>query len=293
MICSACVSRGAEMLRSRCKLLCAVVSLCLLGILIVAPGPALAQEEVARCSGKTKVAPSLIVSACTALIEAGVYSGKDLASTFNNRGLAYQMNRDYARSIADFDESIRLDPTHVGAYYNRARSHYLLKDYERAMADYDQAITLNPKDAGAYLNRGNVHTAKGDYDRAIADFGEAIRINPGEYKAFCNRCDALLEIGQAEAALADCNEALRLRPAHGPSFLLRGNANFALARFEQAVADFDAVLQQNPKDAWALYGRGAARMKRGDAAGGGDDIKAAKALFAGIEEDFASYFGLN
>jgi tetratricopeptide (TPR) repeat protein len=104
------------------------------------------------------------------------------------------------------------------------------------------------------------------------------------------RCGALLEIGQAEAALADCNEALRLRPDDTAVFLLRGDANFALARSEQAAADFDASLRQDAKNAWALYGRGMAKMKTGDAAGGAADIKAAKALSADIEKDFAEFF---
>jgi tetratricopeptide (TPR) repeat protein len=102
----------------------------------------------------------------------------------------------------------------------------------------------------------------------------------------------LLEIGQAEAAFADCNEALRLSPDYSAALLLRGDANFALARFEQAAADFDAFLKQDAKNAWALYGRGMAKMKTGDTAGGTADITAAKALAADIDRDFARFLRL-
>jgi tetratricopeptide (TPR) repeat protein len=218
--------RSAEMLRTTCKLLCAVAGLCMVGALCLTSGSALAQDELARCFGKANVAPNQRVSACTIIIETGILSGKDLATVFNNRGLSYQMRRDYVRSIADFNEAIRLDPSHATAFFNRARSYHLQKDYDRALADYDKALALDPKDAGAYMNRGNVHASKGDHELAIADFDESIRIDPGDSRAFYNRCDALLEIGKATEALADCNEALRLRPDNTPAFLLRGNVQF-------------------------------------------------------------------
>jgi tetratricopeptide (TPR) repeat protein len=281
---------GSEMPPSICRLLCAVAFFFLVEVLILAPALALEQEDVARCTSKDNVAPKIRVSSCTELIDAGVVSGKLLAALFNNRGLAYHMGRDYARSIADFDEAIRLDPTSDSAFLNRARSYVLQKKYDLALADYDKAIELDPKNAGAYMNRGNVHHERGDTERAIADYGAAIQIRPADPKAFHNRCGVLLEIGQAEAAFADCNEALRLSPDYTPAFLLRGDANFALARFEQAAADYGAFLRQNPRNAWALYGRGMAKMKTGDEAGGTADIQAAKALSADIEQDFADYF---
>lgn len=283
---------GAEMLHSKLKLLRTGAFVTLFATVVLAPGLAMAQEELAQCVGKANVSPRLRVSACTIIIETGVLSGKNLAAIFNNRGLAYQLSSDYARSIADFDEAIRLDPTHGSAFFNRARSYHLQKDYDRALADYDKGIALDPKDAGAYMNRGNLHHERGDTEHAIADYGVAIQIRPGDPRAFYNRCGVLVEIGQAHAALADCNEVLRLSPDYTPVFLLRGDANFALARFEQAAADYDAFRKQDAKNAWALYGRGMAKMKTGDATGGAADIKAAKALSADIDEDFADYFGL-
>jgi len=287
-------SCGVEMRRSTCTLFCMLTAGATGAIAIgpVVPAFALTQQDVDRCSGKGGVTPDQQISACTAVIQSGVYSGVDLAVAFNNRGTVYQDKRDDDHSIADYDQAIRLNPKYALAFYNRAWSYYRKKSYARAIADYDKVIALDPKDAGAYLNRGNVYSAKGDLDRAISDYGEAIRIRPDDPSAFVNRCDELVQSGQAEAALADCNEALRLRPDHAGTFLLRGNAHFALGRFEQAAADFDVVVRQNPKDVWALYGRGMAKVKKGNAADGNVDIRAAKALLSDIEEDFASFFEL-
>jgi hypothetical protein len=47
--------------------------------------------------------------------------------------------------------------------------------------------------------------------------------------------------------------------------------------FDEAIADYDAALKLNPKMAASLYGRGLAKQKNGDQAGGDADIAAAKA----------------
>src|SRR4051812_59470 len=58
---------------------------------------------------------------------------------------------------------------------------------DRGLADYNETIRLNPNDASAYFNRGKFWDAKGDFDRAIADYSEAIRLDPKYAAAYNNR----------------------------------------------------------------------------------------------------------
>ena len=62
-----------------------------------------------------------------------------------------------------------------------------------------------------------------------------------------------------------------------------------LSRLDDAVADYDEALRRNPKQAGSLYGRGLAKLKKGDAVGGEADIAAARAIQADIAEEFARY----
>ena len=65
----------------------------------------------------------LIISGCTAVIESGKLTGKDLANIFNNRGNAYAaMKREFDRAIADYDQAIQLAPNLSGPYLNRAQT---------------------------------------------------------------------------------------------------------------------------------------------------------------------------
>jgi hypothetical protein len=54
------------------------------------------------------------------------------------------------------------------------------------------------------------------------------------------------------------------------------------------VSDYDAALRAEPKLAFALYGRGLARLKNEDTAGE-SDISAAKEIQDDIAEEYARY----
>jgi tetratricopeptide (TPR) repeat protein len=62
-----------------------------------------------------------------------------------------------------------------------------------------------------------------------------------------------------------------------------------LGQYDSAIADFTAALRINAKMASALYGRGKAKIGRGDTTGGNADIRAAKAIDSTIDREFEGY----
>jgi tetratricopeptide (TPR) repeat protein len=142
----------------------------------------------------------------------------------------------------------------------------------------------------AYNNRGNAYTAKGDIDRAISDYSEAIRLDPNKAEYLNGRCWARAIAGrELPLAVTDCTEALRIAPNDANIMDSRGFAYLRLNRLDDAVADYDEALGRNPKQAGSLYGRGPAKLRKGDAVGGEADIAAARAIQADIAEEFARY----
>jgi tetratricopeptide (TPR) repeat protein len=69
----------------------------------------------------------------------------------------------------------------------------------------------------------------------------------------------------------------------------RGLIYLKMGQFDSAIADYSSALRLEPKMASALYGRGLARLKKGDSAGGNADVTAAKNLEKAIVDDFAKY----
>ena len=140
----------------------------------------------------------------------------------------------------------------------------------------------------AYVNRGSAYATTGDHRRAIDDYGEALKRQPGEAILWNARCHFRAVVGDLQAALADCTESLRLRP---PIVALgtRGFVLLKLGRLDEAIAQYDEGLKVYAKSAHALYGRGVARRKKGDVAGGDADIAAAKASKGDIADLFAQW----
>jgi len=196
------------------------------------------------------------IRSCSALIQSGRETRHRRAVAYNDRGIAYATKGDPDRGIADFSEAIRLDP----------------------------------KDAVVYRNRGKAYDAKGDHDRAIADLDQAIRIDPKFADAYNTRCWVRAVIGRDLAqALADCNESLRLRPDDANMINSRGLVQFKLGAFDRAIADYSAAIAGNAKSAGSFYGRGVAKLRNGDTAGGDADIATAKAIRADIATVYAGY----
>ena len=114
------------------------------------------------------------------------------------------------------------------------------------------------------------------------------RIGP---TAFSVHCWTRAVADQLHPALADCNESLRLDPKDAATLNSRGFTCLKLGRFDAAIAEYDAALRIFPEYTLSLFGRGVARRKKGDLAGGNADIAAAKAIQSDIAEELA-VFGL-
>lgn len=276
------------------------------------------------CNGKDDASPDLVISGCTAVIQSGAEKAKGLAFAFYRRGTAFRMRNEFDRAIADYDQSIKLDPDGYDAYVDRGWAYHLKGDFDRAIEDHseairldpdnerafvmrgaawqrkgdydrairdnDEAIRINPKNANAYMTRGNHYREKLDYERALQDYTSALTLNPDDDALFANRCYAQALAGRHELALQDCNESIRLKPL-GNWYALgrRGFVYLLMGQNEKAIGDFDAALKINPNNSVVLFARGLAKTHLGDRAAGEADFARAKRLQANVADLLARH----
>lgn len=75
------------------------------------------------------------------------------AAAYAGRGSAWQLKHDNDKALADFNESIRIDPQNAGARVCRGSVWQDKGDYEKALADYDEALRLDASIVAAYVYR--------------------------------------------------------------------------------------------------------------------------------------------
>jgi tetratricopeptide (TPR) repeat protein len=88
------------------------------------------------------------------------------------------------KAIADFTETIRLDPQYARAYLGRGSSWLAKREFDKALADAEAAIRIDPHDPTVLHARGRMRSEVGHFEGAIADFTEAVRLNPRYAQAY-------------------------------------------------------------------------------------------------------------
>ncbi len=157
------------------------------------------------------------------------------------------------------------------AFYNRAQIYRKQKKWDEAAADFTSAIVIDPKDISAFVNRGDVKMYKGDYAAAVDDFTTCIKGSEATYYPPLRRGVAYLGSNDYENAISDFNAALKFDSDNAAKF------------------NTPDIKLQN--DSYPTYGRGLAKIKSGDVAGGNADLEKAVALNPDVA-DFFQRFGI-
>lgn len=268
-----------------------VLVLPLLGSLAAAESPKSGDyfKNIELCNGTGRTSFAVRIAGCTALIDSGQGTTTSLAIAFNNRGNAHTAKGDYDRAIPDFDKSIKLDPTNAKPFNNRGAAYLRKGEYDLAIQSFDEAIKLKPNYGGAFANRAGAYLKKNAYDRAARDYDEAVRLEPNRASVWAGRCWTRAVLGSLQEAMDDCRRALRQSPDDAATHDSLGLIHLKMDQFGTAIDDFSSALRFDPKLASALYGRGLAKLGKGDVAGSKADITAAKTIRAEIGDDFTRY----
>jgi tetratricopeptide (TPR) repeat protein len=247
-------------------------------LLLVTLSAAADPEDAVICTGKSFRAPERI-AACSVIINAGGAGAEVL--TF--RGGAYAEVQDFDRAVGDFTAALKLAPAFAQAFSGRGGVHLQRANYDLAIADFSSALKWRT-DAVDFFNRGFAFQQRGDYRSAIADYSQALELTPTSAKLLNNRCWARAILGvDLELALGDCDRSLALRqsPVTRDS---RAFVYYRLGRFGDAIGEYDAILKQEPGNARALYMRGIAKMRAGEA-----DVKRGREIDGSVTDEFERY----
>jgi len=67
-----------------------------------------------------------------------------ISEVYRHRGLAYIDTNEFSKAIADFNETIRLNPNYTAAYFNRGYAYANIGDWRRANTDWETVLRAYP-----------------------------------------------------------------------------------------------------------------------------------------------------
>ncbi|MDE6523600.1 MAG: tetratricopeptide repeat protein [Muribaculaceae bacterium] len=116
--------------------------------------------------------------------DAIIENNKDFTIAYIARGVAQYENArtqedqktamyGIAKSAADFDAAIRLDPRLIHGWFNKGFILYTQRDYSQAAECFTKAIEIDPDFGAAYYNRGLCYLSSGKKNEAFADLSRA------------------------------------------------------------------------------------------------------------------------
>ena len=175
--------------------------------------------------------------------------GEQRSNTLYQRALAFLALPDQIRAIADYQEAIRVTPTHLGARIGLADTLAATGKTAAAMNAYNDAVKAFPTNPLVYNNRGMFEQSTGRYDDAILDFSKALELDNQFVVAITNRGFVMMTQGNFEGAENDFTESLRLDAAQPMVISLRAGSKLSRGDIEAAIKDYNDVLKWDSKNA--------------------------------------------
>ena len=172
---------------------------------------------------------------------------KVLENAYFIRGNIYRKNNKLHKALADYEESIKLNPKDPLTHFARAFVFNNMGEKQKSIEGYTKAIELKPDYAMAYNNRGIGFSNLGKPEEAIKDYTKAIELNSEDAEIYYNRGNALSSLGKPEEAIKDYTKAIELDPKDAEAYNNRGTEFSSLGKSEEAIKDYTKAIELNPQ----------------------------------------------
>jgi len=153
-----------------------------------------------------------------------------------------------------YNKLLRNDPTNPLRHDAVASLYFDNGQVDEAIAEYSESVRLDPQSAQSQYNLGIALSVRGRREQAVAAFEAALRIDP-DYAQAHNNLGALLHLlGRFEPAMGHYRRAIALRPDNVEAHANLGLLLSAQGRAAEAVREFRDALDRTPDFAPALAG---------------------------------------
>jgi cytochrome c-type biogenesis protein CcmH/NrfG len=131
---------------------------------------------------------------------------------WNNLGIGYLDQLQYADAIQAFNEVVKLRPDYADAYINITLTEIQWEKYESARASIEKALALSPNSARALYYAALLQRRAGHSDAEVADLLEVVRQYPDSRDARRELGISYYQQHKYDEAMREFNELQRIDP---------------------------------------------------------------------------------
>ena len=210
-------------------------------------------------------------SAGRALLTEAAQRAESLADAEKYSVLAFHatvVEHNPAGAIDYWKTLLTLHPDRSEVHNNLGRTYHQMERLDEAMAEYRESMRLNPWFLPTYYSLNTIYLYdRGMFTDAVAVSRQAIERNGRIYWSYDHLGWALLGVGELEGARAAFAKALELNPKFTLALFRLGCTLRLQGKYEEARRAVERVIAINPAEFDAYYSAGVASALMGDTAG--------------------------
>lgn len=205
-----------------------------------------------------------------------------LAAAYNNLGMLYFNQREFAQAAPVLERGLRINPDMETASAMLGLSYFELGENQKAEPLLERAVRANPSDDNVQMSLAHVQLALGKNDEAIHSLNVFLRRNPKDQEAWYllgktylqMSEDALGKVNQInpnsyvahevageidqsmhnyDGALVEFKKAVELAPQQPGTHLRLANVYWVMGKWNSAQAEFRTELENAPTDCIARW----------------------------------------
>jgi len=156
--------------------------------------------------------PTEMYPKATAMAQKAIALDPNLGEPHASLGLIHALfDFDFATSVREFEEAIRLNPNYATAHHWFGDSTLpALGQFDRANAEVKRALEVDPLSVVYNIDAGTVYWITGHYQEAVAQFRKAIEMDPRNYTAHWGLGQALERVGDLAGAIVEYEKSTEL-----------------------------------------------------------------------------------
>ena len=159
---------------------------------------------------------------------------------------ALWMENDPVKALDLRKRLVQRYPKDKRAHWLLGLAYGVQNEFDKAIAEYEKAIEIDQEFAPTYNNLGYANILKGEYAQSEEAFKNYIRLIPDEANPYDSMADLLTRMGRHEEAIEHYQKAAELNPMFAISQRKIGLNLVYMGRYAEGRAAYDKALDMEP-----------------------------------------------